>query len=109
MITAVDTNILLDILIPDAPAQETSQPLLDAALQQGGLVIKEVVYAELAAYFPSPQELARFLTETGIRLLSSEPSAMVRAGQAWTDYLRRRRAGVSCPSCGRAQKLSCQQ
>jgi hypothetical protein len=30
MITAVDTNIFLDILIPDAPAMETSQRLLDA-------------------------------------------------------------------------------
>jgi len=46
MITAVDTNILLDILIPDAPAQDTSQQLLDAALEQGGLVISEIVYIE---------------------------------------------------------------
>jgi hypothetical protein len=46
MITSVDTNILLDILIPDAPAMEASQCLLDAGLQQGGLVISEIVYAD---------------------------------------------------------------
>ena len=33
MITAVDTNILLDILIPDAPEGETSQRSLETALQ----------------------------------------------------------------------------
>lgn len=108
MITAVDTNILLDILIPEAPAQGASQQLLDTALQQGELVISEVVYAELAAYFPTPQELACFLEETGIRLLPSTPSVLARAGEAWADHSRRRRAGVSCPVCGRTQKLACQ-
>ncbi len=108
MISAVDTHILLDILIPDAPAQETSQQLLDTALQQGDLVICEIVHAELAAYFPSVQELTRFLTETGIRILPSEPAALARAGQAWANHMKRRRAGVSCPACGRTQKLFCQ-
>jgi predicted nucleic-acid-binding protein len=47
MISAVDTNILLDVLVPEALALETSQQLLDASLRQGSLVIGEVVYAEL--------------------------------------------------------------
>jgi predicted nucleic acid-binding protein len=50
MISAVDTNILLDVLIPEARAMETSQQLLDASLRQGSLVIGEVVYAELVEY-----------------------------------------------------------
>ncbi len=107
MITAVDTNILLDILIPDAPAMEISQRLLDAALRQGGLVISEVVYAELAAHFPAPEELERFLAETGIRLQPCQPPALARAGQAWASYSRRRGAAILCPACGRTQQLSC--
>jgi hypothetical protein len=79
MITAVDTNILLDILIPDAPAMETSQRLLDAVLQQGGLVISEIVYAELAAHLPTPEELEHFLDETGIWLMPSRPPVLSRA------------------------------
>jgi hypothetical protein len=39
MITAVDTNNLLDVLTPEAPAVESSQQLLDASLRQGSLVI----------------------------------------------------------------------
>lgn len=38
MITAVDTNILLDVLIPDAPHGSASQQSLDTALQEGTLV-----------------------------------------------------------------------
>jgi hypothetical protein len=57
MITAVDTNILLDVLIPDAPYGAASQQSLDAALQQGTLVLNEVVYAELAAHFPTQEGL----------------------------------------------------
>ena len=107
MITAVDTNILFDVLIPDAPAQETSHQLLDMALRQGGLVISEVVYAELAAHFPTSEELGHFLTETGILLMPSQPPVLARAGQAWTAYNKRRGAGVRCPACGRPQRLSC--
>jgi hypothetical protein len=35
MITAVDTNILLDVLIPEAPFGAASQQSLDTALQHG--------------------------------------------------------------------------
>ena len=49
MIMAVDTNILLDVLIPEAPYGAASQQSFDTALQQGTLVRNEVVYAELPA------------------------------------------------------------
>jgi predicted nucleic acid-binding protein len=107
MITAVDTNILLDILIPDAPEGETSQRSLETALQQGSLVISEIVYAELAAHFPTSKGLGSFLAETDIHLMPSQPEALVRAGQAWLRYLRRRRGTLFCAACGRVQRLSC--
>jgi predicted nucleic acid-binding protein len=107
MITAVDTNILLDVLIPEAQAMETSQQLLDSSLRQGSLVIGEVVYAELAAHFPTPEELESFLAATSIRLMPSQPPVLARAGQAWSAYVRRRRRGIACPACGRSQQLSC--
>ena len=78
MITAVDTNILLDVLIPDAPFGAASQQSLDTALQQGTLVLNEVVYAELAAHFPTLAELERFLADTGMRLIPpSQPPSRV--------------------------------
>jgi predicted nucleic acid-binding protein len=41
MITAVDTNILLDILIPNAKYAKASKQLLDEALAQGALVLSD--------------------------------------------------------------------
>jgi predicted nucleic acid-binding protein len=69
MITAVDTNILLDILIPDAPEGETSQRSLETTLQQGSLVISEIVYAELAAHFPTSTELDNYHENGGPDIL----------------------------------------
>jgi hypothetical protein len=109
MITAVDTNILLDVLIPDAPFGAASQQSLDTALQQGTLVLNEVVYAELAAHFPTLAELERFLADTGMCLVPSQPEALARAGQAWAAYIRQRGPGFLCSVCGRVQQLSCQQ
>jgi predicted nucleic acid-binding protein len=108
MITAVDTNILLDVLIPEAPFGAASQQSLDTALQQGTLVLHEVVYAELAAHFPTLEELERFLADTSMRLVPSQPAALARAGRAWAAYTRQRGIGFPCSVCGQVQRLSCQ-
>jgi predicted nucleic acid-binding protein len=107
MITAVDTNILLDILIPNAKYAKASKQLLDEALAQGALVICEVVYAELASQFPTKQELKRFLADTKIRLESSPPEALQRAGEAWKAYLKARGDQLRCPTCGTRQRITC--
>jgi hypothetical protein len=73
MITAVDTNILLDVPIPDASHAATSQRALAEGLRAGVVVISEPVYAELAPHLPDKMDLDRFLADTGSRS-SSEPT-----------------------------------
>jgi len=107
MITAVDTNVLLDVLIPGAPHGDASEKLLAEALQQGALVIAEPVYTELSAHFPSRQELDQFLDDVGIRLRPSEAEALYLAGRTWQTYLRRRPGNVVCPSCGASVEVHC--
>lgn len=109
MITAVDTNILLDVLVPDAPHSGESERALAEAAGAGALLISEPVYAELAAHFTEQQALDRFLTDTGIRLEPSGAQALHRAGRAWSDYLRRRPAALACPQCGASQEVRCDQ
>jgi hypothetical protein len=106
MITAVDTNVLLDVLIPDAPHGEESERALAEAVGAGALLISEPVYAELAVHFPDRTDLDRFLADTGISLEPSGGEALHRAGSAWSQYLRRRPA-VACPQCGATQELRC--
>ena len=108
MITAVDTNILLDILIPDEPHAEASKRLLDKHLASGKLILCEIVFAELAAHFPSEQELKLFLAETGMRLVPSNEKSLHVAGLRWTKYARKgKRNQFSCSACGKSFTASC--
>ena len=107
MITAVDTNILLDVLIPSAPHGDQSERALAEAVRAGAVVISEPVYAELAAHFADRADLERFLADTGIRLEASGAEALYTTGRAWSEYLRRRPASLACPQCGAAQRVRC--
>ena len=100
MTAAVDTNILLDLLIPGAPRAGASEQLLVEAAQEEGLVICEVVYAELSAAFPERGQLDAFLDDTGIVLGMSTREALNLAGQAWREYSTERPPGLRCPECG---------
>jgi len=108
MTTAIDTNILLDVLIPGEPFSETSKSLLDHYLSKGRLVICEVVFAELAAVFPSSQELDGFLGDTGIGLVYSNRKALFLAGSRWANYSREKnRRQISCSACGHLFTVDC--
>ena len=107
MITALDTNVLLDVLIPGASHCEESERALTEAARAGALLVSEPVYAELAAHFPNRADLDLFLTDTGIRLEPSRGEALYRAGKAWSEYSRRRPSPLACPRCGATHKVRC--
>jgi len=107
MIAAVDTNILLDILIPDETFFASSKEVLDRYVSKGQLIICELVYAELTSQFSDQQELRTFLSDTGIRLVPSNPDVLYLAGKAWKEYSRTRRTALQCPSCGKTVPVVC--
>ena len=107
MITALDTNIQLDVLVPGAPHGSACERSMDDAVRAGAVVISEPVYAELAAHFPERRELDGFLEATGLRLVSSGANALHRAGKAWSAYVRRRPSSLSCAKCGRRVEARC--
>jgi predicted nucleic acid-binding protein len=108
MITAVDTNIILDILIPDDPFGASSKRLLDRHLSEGTLILSEVVYAELAAHFQSEADLKKFLAETGMRLVCSNEKSLYIAGSRWAEYTRKgSKNKFSCSICGNAFAVTC--
>ena len=109
MITAVDTNILLDVLIPDSPRGDASERALAEALRAGAIIISEPVYAELAAHFPGRPELDDFLATTGLRLEASKREALYEAGRAWSQYVHRRPSTLECPRCGASQEARCER
>jgi predicted nucleic acid-binding protein len=109
VITAVDTNILLDILIPDPQYKDTSRSYLERGMKEGALIICGLVYSELSALFPKKKDLDRFLEDIGVALKSSTPGSLHKAGEAWKEYLKRRGSGVQCPACGNKMRITCNQ
>ena len=108
MITAVDTNIILDVLIPGEPFGESSKELLDHHLSRGNLILCEVVFAELAARFPSEEELASFLADTRISLVHPNEKSLYMAGSRWAEYARKSAKNrFSCGKCGHAFEATC--
>jgi predicted nucleic acid-binding protein len=99
MIAAVDTNILLDILLPDESFCRSSKKILDAYNEMGRLVICEIVAAELAGRFPSSQALQDFLESSRLLLIPTDRTALHLAGSAWRAYTDNPDR-AACPHCG---------
>ena len=83
MITAVDTNVLLDLLTEDPTFEADSEAALRRATQEGAVVVCEIVYVEVAGFFPQQTALDVFLNDSGLRLVPSELSTLWKAGELW--------------------------
>jgi len=68
MTTAVDTNVLLDILVPNEQFYEASANALQEAASEGSVVISDIVYAELCIHFETQREFDQFLENSEIRV-----------------------------------------
>ena len=86
MITAVDTNILLDIFLPDKRFGQSSASLLKMAYDEGALVICDVVYGELVPQFADRTMLDQTLATINISCSSLDPDIAFLAGKRWAEY-----------------------
>jgi predicted nucleic acid-binding protein len=86
MITFVDTNVLLDVFLPDPKWGDSSKNLLDRAYIQGSLIINEIIYAELAPQFDKKNLLDDTLKVLGIRVVTLDLETAYNAGMKWKDY-----------------------
>ena len=107
MILAIDTNILLDILIPNTTHVQSSLSCLMSVGSNDELIISEVVFAELGSQFLSFQDLRRFLNDTGIRLMPSNENSLFEASSAWKIYTARKKGMAICSACGNHQQAVC--
>jgi len=107
MRTALDTNVLLDLLAGDAAAAAAARSAIASALRLGSLAICPVVYAELGANFPDQEELARFINAFHIQVDGFSTDALFHAAAAWRRYARTRGGQVQCSRCGRQTEVLC--
>jgi predicted nucleic acid-binding protein len=109
MITAVDTNILIDILEPDPAFGPASRDALKRCLLEGSVVACEVVWAELAvAYGHAVEKAVESMDRMGIQYSGMAVDATVEAARCWYDYLKkggdRRRIAADFLIGGHARK-----
>ena len=86
MISAVDTNVLLDVFLPDKRFAEQSARLLKLAYDEGALIICEIVYAELVPQFSDRHTLDSALANLNMAVLSSNTDIAFLAGERWGQY-----------------------
>jgi predicted nucleic acid-binding protein len=107
VITAVDTNVLLDILLPGSSHASDSEVKIQDSRATGSLVVSEPVLAEISGRFPSQAEISAFLSDLALEPIGSTLDVVFQAGVAWTDYLRRLPRRMECASCGTAISAQC--
>jgi predicted nucleic acid-binding protein len=108
MRTAIDSNVLFDLLFEDPVWSAPSRRALTAAQEQGALVACPVVSAELAAYFEKSDDLGRFLLDMTVTADVFTADALWQAGRAWSAYTLKRGQRVQCARCGRSASVQCQ-
>jgi predicted nucleic acid-binding protein len=86
MTTAIDSNVLFDVFLPDPVFEKRSREAIQECAHQGGLVIAEPVYAELAAWFPSQPTLDNVLEELEIIVEPVSRDGAFAAGRAWRKH-----------------------
>lgn len=88
MITSVDTSILLDVFLPDPVHGKSSNRLLRRAYDEGGLIISDVVDAELVPQFAERKALDDALLGIAIQVVPGDRDVAYVAGERFSRYRR---------------------
>lgn len=89
MITAVDSNVFLDMLVGSAQEERVARIALVAALRQGLIVISTVIYAELAGRFLERSDLNAFLKGWHCAVEPLDTATAYLAGVYFKEYRQR--------------------
>jgi hypothetical protein len=89
VVTALDSNVLIDLLGAETRFTPASIAALDAARMQGATVICPVVAAEISAHFSSARALEETLVAMGIAVDEMSAASLYLAGTAFVRYRQR--------------------
>ncbi len=89
MITAVDSNVLLDVLSASPEHGVASRRAIREALLEGSLMACDVVWAEVGAWFPSVETAIDAMGELRVGFAPLDPEVAIAAGGVWQTYRRR--------------------
>jgi hypothetical protein len=89
LITAIDTNILIDLLAGTPEEIDRAETAIRAAHAQGSLLLPIICYSELAFRFEEQRDLDDLLSGISIALLPLDREAAFLAGTFFRAYLKR--------------------
>lgn len=89
MVTALDSNVLIDLLGEETRFTAPSVAALDAARMKGALVICPVVAAEISSHFASPESMQDNLLAMGITVDEMSIATLHLAGTTFVCYRQR--------------------
>ena len=86
MITAIDTNILIDIFVADPQHGKASSDMLFRCMQEGAVCICEVVAVETATIFPKYAAFLEAIRVLEITFSTFQESSIEIATKAFKKY-----------------------
>ena len=89
MITAVDTNVLLDVFGANQKYGTAAAVALDRCAAEGSLVASAVVWSETAAAFAEEAAFERAMRDLGVSFSPLTEAAANRAARQWRSYRQR--------------------
>jgi hypothetical protein len=89
LITAIDTNVLLDIFGADARFGEVSARAFRRCLAEGAIIACEVVWVEIAAAFSSATAFEQAMKTLGVGFSCVNERSVLAAARAWRGYRTR--------------------
>ncbi|MFC1820574.1 type II toxin-antitoxin system VapC family toxin [Thermodesulfobacteriota bacterium] len=82
----MDTNILLDVFLPDKSFAPGSAELLKRAYDEGAVIICDIVYAELVPQFSDRTSLDNTLGTLNVSFSHLNTEIAYIAGEKWSLY-----------------------
>ncbi|MBA2265091.1 MAG: type II toxin-antitoxin system VapC family toxin [Chloroflexi bacterium] len=90
MISALDSSVILDLLMGDPRFGPASTIVVRRASAEGRLIVCSAVWAEVSAAYDDPRRAATALDRMEVELVPDDREVAAMAGKGWRAY---RRAG----------------
>lgn len=92
--TAVDSNILIDVLFDDTKFSSLSTTALAWASREGRLTISTMVMAEVAGYFPTGEAALSFFRVINTEVSPFDAEEALAAGHMWSNRVNKKRSRI---------------
>jgi predicted nucleic acid-binding protein len=89
MITALDSSVILDVLIDDPVFADKSARAIKSAAGKGQLIVSECVLSEIYPVLNSEAKIVQLLSDWDLVFVASSQKSALLAGQLFSLYLSR--------------------